>query len=140
MSKFCPLCNAVTNCTDNCKSCLEEEAKASEETMNIPTIGSNSCGETLYRVYIATGTAWLKVFQAYAYNEQEAVDMVADYCEEHELCGLYLDHDEIADEWEENKPETEQDEPATKHIEAHNLICCGNHGIYLDVAGIETVK
>lgn len=26
MSKFCPLCNQVTNCTDNCKSCLEEEA------------------------------------------------------------------------------------------------------------------
>lgn len=25
MSKFCPMCNAVTNCTDNCKSCLEEE-------------------------------------------------------------------------------------------------------------------
>lgn len=25
MSKFCPMCNAVTNCTDNCKSCMEEE-------------------------------------------------------------------------------------------------------------------
>lgn len=25
MSKFCPLANAVTNCTDNCNSCLEEE-------------------------------------------------------------------------------------------------------------------
>ena len=24
MSKFCPLCNKVTNCTDNCNSCLEE--------------------------------------------------------------------------------------------------------------------
>ena len=26
MSKFCPLCNEVTNCTDNCKSCMEEES------------------------------------------------------------------------------------------------------------------
>lgn len=25
MSKYCPLANAVTNCTDNCKSCMEEE-------------------------------------------------------------------------------------------------------------------
>lgn len=25
MSKFCPMCNQVTNCTDNCKWCLEEE-------------------------------------------------------------------------------------------------------------------
>jgi hypothetical protein len=24
MSKFCPMCGQVTNCTDNCKSCLEE--------------------------------------------------------------------------------------------------------------------
>lgn len=27
MSKFCPLCNTNTNCTDNCTSCLEEELK-----------------------------------------------------------------------------------------------------------------
>ena len=33
MSKFCPLADAVTNCTDNCKSCLEEEnIKQTEET------------------------------------------------------------------------------------------------------------
>ena len=24
MSKYCPMCDAVTNCTDNCKYCLEE--------------------------------------------------------------------------------------------------------------------
>ena len=24
MSKFCPMCNQVTNCTDNCKPCLDE--------------------------------------------------------------------------------------------------------------------
>ena len=31
MSKFCPMCNEVTNCTENCKYCLEEEAKAEQE-------------------------------------------------------------------------------------------------------------
>ena len=30
MSKFCPMCNQVTNCTDNCKYCLEEEEKERE--------------------------------------------------------------------------------------------------------------
>lgn len=25
MAKYCPMCDAVTNCTDNCKLCLEEE-------------------------------------------------------------------------------------------------------------------
>ncbi len=27
MSKFCPMCNQGTNCTDNCNSCLEEAAR-----------------------------------------------------------------------------------------------------------------
>lgn len=25
MSKFCPICNKLTNCTDNCNSCMKEE-------------------------------------------------------------------------------------------------------------------
>ena len=25
MSKFCPMCNQVTNCTENCKDCISEE-------------------------------------------------------------------------------------------------------------------
>ena len=24
MSKYCPMCNQITNCTDNCKECLAE--------------------------------------------------------------------------------------------------------------------
>ena len=30
MAKFCEIAKAVTNCTDNCKSCLEEETKTRE--------------------------------------------------------------------------------------------------------------
>lgn len=37
MSKFCPMCNAVTNCTDNCKSCLEEETINQIEEKEEPT-------------------------------------------------------------------------------------------------------
>jgi hypothetical protein len=27
MSKYCPLADQITNCTDNCKECLEDEQK-----------------------------------------------------------------------------------------------------------------
>ena len=27
MAKYCPIANAYTNCTDNCKHCLEDEEK-----------------------------------------------------------------------------------------------------------------
>lgn len=30
MSKYCPLANDITNCTENCKYCLEEEEKERE--------------------------------------------------------------------------------------------------------------
>ena len=65
--------------------------------MNITTIGTNNYGEKCYRVYLATGTAWYKVFQVYAYDESEAVDMVADYCEDNELHGLYSDYYDLTD-------------------------------------------
>ena len=31
MAKFCPMCGEVTNCTENCKYCLEQEAKERED-------------------------------------------------------------------------------------------------------------
>ena len=27
MAKYCPICDAYTNCTESCTSCLEEEEK-----------------------------------------------------------------------------------------------------------------
>lgn len=101
--------------------------------MNITTIGTNYHGEKFYRVYLATGTAWYKVFQVYAYNETEAIDIVADYCEEHELDGLYVDYYELYDLCEPGQTVDE-------YAEANGLTCCGNHGIYLDVAGLEEIK
>jgi hypothetical protein len=100
--------------------------------MDITTIGTNYYGEKYYRVYLATGTAWYKVFQVYAYNESEAVDMVADYVEENELEGLYADYWELFDLCDVGQTVDE-------YAEAHNLICCGNHGIYLEVAGLEEI-
>ena len=97
------------------------------------TVGTNSCGENLYKVLVGTGTAWLQEFQVYAYNEQEAVDLVADYCEDNELHGLYSDFYELYDLCEVG-------ETVDEYIETHSLICCGNHGIYMDITGIWPVK
>lgn len=30
MSKYCPMCNEYTNCTDNCDACIAEENKMNE--------------------------------------------------------------------------------------------------------------
>jgi hypothetical protein len=37
MSKFCPIANTYTNCTDNCNSCLaeQENKKKEEESENV---------------------------------------------------------------------------------------------------------
>ena len=43
MSKFCPMCNEVTNCTDNCKYCLEEQAQEEEtKCQNTQTLNQNT--------------------------------------------------------------------------------------------------
>lgn len=97
------------------------------------SIGTNNCGETHYRVFIGTGTVWLQEFHVYAYNEQEAIDTIADYCAEHDLHGLYADYYEVFDLCDVGQTVDE-------YAEANNLICCGNHGIYMRVEGIEEIK
>ena len=101
--------------------------------MNIHKIGTGTCGETLYRVFLGTGTLWLAEFHVYADSEQEAVDLVADYCEEQGLEGLYSDHYELADECEVGQTVDE-------YAEEHGLYCCGNHGIYVKLEGIEVIS
>ena len=42
MSKYCPMCDAYTNCTDNCKYCLEElENEQKEHANEVPSIKEN---------------------------------------------------------------------------------------------------
>lgn len=59
-------------------------------------INEGNYGETLYRITIGTGFAWTKHFEVYAYNEIDAVDLVADYIEEN-FEGLCFDHYTLAD-------------------------------------------
>lgn len=37
MSKYCPMCDTVTNCTDNCNSCMREELKEKVEALEYIT-------------------------------------------------------------------------------------------------------
>ena len=90
----------------------------------------NNNGEHLYKMLLGTGLAWLQPVRVYADNETEAVDFVADYIEEHEYRGLYSDHYALADLCEVGQTVDE-------YAEANNLICAGNHGIYLEVIGLE---
>ena len=78
MSKFCPIANAVTNCTDNCKQCLEAEAKEGSQMTKyyhmIIQRKYDRTGETR-REYISTrkGTApqgWICVGVC-GYHEKE---------------------------------------------------------------------
>ena len=55
-------------------------------------INQGNCGERAYKIALGTGTAWVEEFIAYAYNEQDALDFVADHLEAEELNGLYFDY------------------------------------------------
>ena len=86
--------------------------------------------ETIYRVSVGTGLAWTKQFKVCANNEQDAVDLVADYIEEQGFENLYFDHYELADL-------CELGETVDEYAEANGLVCVGNHGIYIQLCGIE---
>ena len=94
-------------------------------------INEGNYGEKLYRVTLGTGFAFTKSFEAYAYHEQEAVDLVADYVEEHHQA-LCSDHYELADLCRAY-------ETVDEYAEANGLTCCGNHGIYLDIVDIKEI-
>ena len=87
-------------------------------------INTGYYGEKLYEVKLGTGTAWVQTYEVYAYHEQEAIDIVADFCEQHQFKGFYYTSDEITNEY----------------AEANGLICCGNHGIYMQVIDIQEAQ
>lgn len=111
---------------------IEEFVKKHKEAIYM-TINENLYDEKLYEVAVGTGTVWTKNFKVYANHEQEAADLVADYIEAQEMGGLYTDFYEIADLCEIG-------ETVEEYAESNNLVCCGNHGIYLQIIRIKEVK
>lgn len=89
--------------------------------------------EPLWKITLGTGLAWIETFEVYTTQEVEALDIVADYLEEHdEFENLYADYYDIYDL-------CEGDETVDEYAEAHGLVCCGNHGIYIQVINIEKI-
>ena len=98
-------------------------------------INEANYGEKTYIVSLATGLAWIEQYKVAAYHETEAVDLVADYIEEHNYNGIYYDYLEL-----EMMAKCSEWKTAEAFAEANNLTCCGNHGIYIEISNIEEVK
>ena len=95
-------------------------------------INEASCGENTYVVSIGTGLAWSEQYQVAAYDEQSAADLVADHLEDHKCTGLYYEPFEL-----EVMASCSEYKTTEAFAEAHNLTCCGNHGIYIELLNIE---
>ena len=94
-------------------------------------INEGNYGEKLYKIGLWTGTAWIVEYGVYAYSEQGACDTLADYLEENEsgLCHEYWELNDLCDSFQS----------VDEYAEANNLTCCGNHGVYIEIANIEEV-
>ena len=91
-------------------------------------------GEKTYVVSLHTGIPYLDQFRVAAYNETEAADLVADFLESKGFKGLYYLYDEV-----EIMALCAKYVDANEYAEAHNLTCCGNHGIYVGLADVQEV-
>lgn len=94
-------------------------------------INAGNHGEKLYKIGLWTGLAWVAEYGVYAYNEQEACDILADYLEENEsdMCIDYWYLNDLCDSFQS----------VDEYAAAHNLTCCGNHSIYLAIENIKEV-
>jgi len=82
-----------------------------------------------YRVSVNSGLAWPYSNIVTAFSEQEAVDKTADELEK-SGSAFVTTYDELLEQ-------REPGQSAEEYAEANNLICCGNHGIYMGVVSIE---
>ncbi len=94
-------------------------------------VNEGNYGETCYKVYLNTGTAWLVEFKVYAYCEGEALEAVAEYVVDKGLDGLWYGHYEIEDE-------RDMSESFDEFVERHNLIPC-DKGVYLPLERMEVL-
>lgn len=102
-----------------------------QEHDKLTIINEGNYGEKLYKIGLWTGTAWIAEYGVYAYNPTDACDRLADYLEENEsgLCTEYWELADLCDSFQS----------VDEYAEAHNLTCCGNHGIYLEIESIKEI-
>lgn len=90
-------------------------------------------GENLYQITVGAVGSYVKDFAVYAYDEQTAINLVANHIVEEEYEYLYGDHYEVADLCEVGQT-------VSDYAEENNLTCAGDHGIYIKVVGIQLLK
>lgn len=86
-------------------------------------------GEQLFKIILATG----EDFKVYAFDEEEALNILADHLVEEEREYSYADHYEVADLCEVGQSVAE-------YAEENNLYCAGEQGVYIQVAEIQTIS
>lgn len=96
--------------------------------MNIITIGESPN----YRIFVGTGSMYLQEFHVCAENETEALALIADYCEKHDMHWLYADYYELVDL-------TDTGETVSEYAARQDLTACGESGVYMQIKGIEAV-
>lgn len=100
---------------------------------SVEMVNENFYDEPRWLVLVGLGFVRTLAFSVYAPNEQEAVDLVADYIEERRYAGAYQTVDTL-------KESCEAGESIEEAAEAQGYTCCGNHGIYLQITGIEKMS
>lgn len=90
-------------------------------------INKETEGSKPYEIILGTGTEHTADFIAYASNQKEALDIVADYLVERNRTNLYHCHDEI-----EIMASCSRWKTAEAFAIDNNLTRCGSHGIYVE--------
>lgn len=97
--------------------------------MDIFKIGTPSDSAYCYCVFVGVGEPCAQEFCVYASSEDEAVNLVADFCAQYELRELYADHYDIFDVCDVG-------ETVDEYAKVHNLTYFANQGIYLNIVKV----
>lgn len=88
-------------------------------------------GDKPYVITLTQGES----FKVYADNENEVLNITADYLESHKYTNSYYEHGTL-----EIMAECSDYKTVEALAKAYNLTCCGNNRIYIDVEEIKCLK
>lgn len=90
---------------------------------------SDYINNQLFKIILATG----EDFKVFAYDEEEALNILADHLVEEEREYSYADHYEVADLCEVGQS-------VAKYAEENNLYYAGEQGVYIQVSEIQNIS
>jgi hypothetical protein len=104
-------------------------------------INKDTQDENTYIVSIGTGLDGSEKFKAYAHNDKEALNRVADYIESKEMKNIYFDAIEMfAIAQCSNRKPLDIFDDLDKFAAEKGLTRCGTHHIYIELLNIEEVS